>query len=451
MRGGILDVFPPTEEHPLRVEFFGDTVEEIRYFRSPTSAACTAPTTACGRRRAASCCSPRRCGSGPRSWPTEHPGLSDVLSKLADGITVEGMEAFAPVLADRMELLLDYVPAGGIVLACDPERIRARAADLVSTSQEFLEASWVNAAAGGEVPIDLGAAAFRPITEVRSVAGDAGLPWWTITPFARPWSADRAPAARPALIPGTQIALNPADATDSSPGDTVLDADDEAGRDAYRMEASPAEAYRGDTRRVVADVRRWLDDRWRVVLVTEGHGPAQRLVELLRGESLGARLGDDDSGEPPEAGLVHVATGTIAHGFTWPAVRLAVLTEADLAGQRTAGAGHERMPSRRRGGIDPLRLAPGDYVVHEQHGVGRYLEMTSRTVSRARPASTWSSSTRRASAASRRTGCTCPPTSWTRSPGTPAARRPACTGSAAPTGPRPRAGRARRCGRSPPS
>ncbi len=381
VRGGILDVFPPTEEHPVRIEFFGDTVEEIRYFRVADQRSLHraddglwAPPcrelllTPAVRERA-------------KDLADQHPGLSDVLSKLADGITVEGMEAFAPALAERMELLLDYVPAGGLVLACDPERIRSRAAELVSTSQEFLEASWVNAAAGGEIPIDLGAAAFRPITEVRSVAGEAGLPWWTITPFAAdPGAADPAPAARPALIPGTQIALNPADATDSSPGDIFLDAGDEGGRDAYRMEAGPAEAYRGDTRRVVTDVRRWLDDRWRVVMVTEGHGPAQRLVELLRGENLGARLGDDDSGEPPEVGLVHVACGTIAHGFTWPSVRLAVLTEADLAGQRTAGAGHERMPSRRRGGIDPLRLVPGDYVVHEQHGVGRYLEMTSRTV-----------------------------------------------------------------------
>jgi Transcription-repair coupling factor (superfamily II helicase) len=66
------------------------------------------------------------------------------------------MEAFAPVLAERMELLVDYVPAGGLVLACDPERVRTRAEELASTSQEFLEASWVNAAAGGEAPIDLG-------------------------------------------------------------------------------------------------------------------------------------------------------------------------------------------------------------------------------------------------------------------------------------------------------
>ena len=93
------------------------------------------------------------------------------------------MEAFAPVLAERMELLLDYVPAGGCVLACDPERIRARAADLVATSQEFLAASWVSAAVGGQAPIDLGAAAFRPIGEIRAAASDLDLPWWTITPF----------------------------------------------------------------------------------------------------------------------------------------------------------------------------------------------------------------------------------------------------------------------------
>ena len=95
---------------------------------------------------------------------SEYPGLGDVLSKMADGITVEGMEAFAPLLADRMELLLDSLPPGALVVACDPERIRTRAADLVRTSQEFLEASWVNAAAGAQVPIDLGGAAFQPIS-----------------------------------------------------------------------------------------------------------------------------------------------------------------------------------------------------------------------------------------------------------------------------------------------
>jgi transcription-repair coupling factor (superfamily II helicase) len=352
VRGGILDVFPPTEEHPLRIEFFGDTVEEIRFFRVADQRSLQAAPAGLWAPPCRELLLTPAVRERAKDLADRHPGLADVLGKLADGITVEGMEAFAPVLAERMDLLLDYVPSGGCVLACDPERIRARAAELVSTSREFLEASWVNAAAGGEVPIDLGAAAFRPITEIRSVAESAGLPWWTVTPFATE--------------------------DEDLPGST-----DVAGeRHAFRLDASPAEAYRGDTARVIADVGQWLADRWRVVLVTEGHGPAQRLAELLRGEGVGARL--EDLGDPaarPEAGVAHVTTGMISHGFAWPSAGLAVLSEADLAGQRAGTAGHERMPTRRRGGIDPLRLVPGDYVVHEQHGVGRYLEMTSRTVS----------------------------------------------------------------------
>src|SRR6202011_2739100 len=111
------------------------------------------------------------------------------------------MEACAPVLADRMELLLDYVPAGGIVLACDPERVRARAQELVRTSQEFLEASWVNAAAGGEAPIDLGAAAFQPIERVRVAAAALGLPWWTIAPFGVTDADEAGDGPAPAIGP----------------------------------------------------------------------------------------------------------------------------------------------------------------------------------------------------------------------------------------------------------
>jgi transcription-repair coupling factor (superfamily II helicase) len=350
VRGGILDVFPPTEEHPVRVEFWGDTIEEIRYFRVADQRSLSEDADALWAPPCRELLLTPQVRDRAKQLADDHPGLADVLGKLADGICVEGMEAFAPALAPRMELLLDYVPAGGRVLACDPERIRARAADLVRTSQEFLEASWVNAAAGGQVPIDLGAAAFRSIIEVRAAADGLGLPWWTVTPFENP---------------------------DSLTGDQDGDRR-EAGREAFSVRAAPAEGYRGDTARALADVRRWLADSWRVVLVTEGHGPAQRLAEMLRGEGLGARLGDLD--DPPEPGVPCVTTGLIGHGFTWEPVRLAVICEADLAGQRTGTRDTRRMPSRRRGGIDPLQLSAGDYVVHEQHGVGRYLEMTSRSV-----------------------------------------------------------------------
>jgi len=378
VRGGILDVFPPTEEHPLRVEFWGDTVEEVRSFKvadqrslevvgdglwaPPCRELLLTPTV---RGRA-------------KELAGEWPGLSDILGKIADGITVEGMEAFAPVLAERMELLLDYVPSGGIVLACDPERIRSRAADLVRTSQEFLEASWINAAAGGHVPIDLGAAAFQPIEDIRGSAADLGIGWWTITPFAAQDPGETDPSAHSAPDSTVEGRGSGGRLSSHSAPDPTGEAWASDGRLSFGMEVSSAQAYRGDTARVIADVSQWLSRQWRVVLVTEGHGPAQRLAELLRGEGLGARDGDLDA--PPEAGIAHVATGMLDGGFIWPSVRLAVLSEADLAGQRPGSRQVHRMPSRRRGGIDPLQLTPGDYIVHEQHGVGRYLEMTSRTI-----------------------------------------------------------------------
>ena len=382
VRGGIVDVFPPTEEHPLRVEFWGDTVEEVRYFRVADQRSLSEAPDGLWAPPCRELLLTPAVRDRAKQLADDHPGLAEILGKLADGICVEGMEAFAPALAPRMELLLDHVPAGGRVLACDPERIRARAADLVRTSREFLEASWVNAAAGGQAPIDLGAAAFRSITEVRAAADRLGLPWWTVTPFGSPDSLTSDGASGQAGEGAGRSFGGQAGegaARGSLTGDGAGGGEERwAGRRALRIEAAPAESYRGDTTRALADVRRWLAGNWRVVLVTEGHGPAQRLAEMLRGEGLGARLGD--LGEPPEPGVPYVTTGLIGQGFTWEPVRLAVICEADLAGQRTGTRGTRRMPSRRRGGIDPLQLSAGDYVVHEQHGVGRYLEMTSRSV-----------------------------------------------------------------------
>ena len=361
VRGGLLDVFPPTEEHPLRIEFFGDTVDEIRVFKVADQR--SAGTSAHGLW--APPCRELLLTPSVRSRAKElaakHPAVSDILGKIADGITVEGMEAFASVLADHMELLVDHLPIGALVLSCDPERIRTRATELVSTSQEFLEASWASAAAGGEAPIDLGGSAFQPIAAVREHTAELGIPWWTLAPF------------------GVDEGVTEDDSA-GQPAEQLADVGS-AGPFTISIHAQAAAAYRGETSRMIGDVRQWLSDGWRVVLVTEGHGPAQRLAEVLRGEGFGARLGDIEA--DPEGGVPYVATGELRQGFSWPAVKLAVLTEADFAarGASRPGARDERrMPSaRRRGGVDPLQLRSGDYVVHEQHGVGRFIEMTSRT------------------------------------------------------------------------
>jgi len=147
--------------------------------------------------------------------------------------------------------------------------------------------------------------------------------------------------------------------------------------DTLRLGMHAPELYRGDTAARWPTPRGWLADGWRAVFVTEGHGPASRMVESSAARH--RRRLDTGLAELTPS-VVHVATGSVEHGFVDPALKLAVLTETDLTGQKSSTKDMGRMPSRRRKTIDPLTLTSGDYIVHEQHGVGRYVEMVQRTV-----------------------------------------------------------------------
>jgi transcription-repair coupling factor (superfamily II helicase) len=385
VRGGILDVFPPTEEHPLRLEFWGDQVEEIRYFKVADQRSLEvaqrglwAPPcrelllTDIVRKRA-------------HGYASEFPALADVFGKIAEGIAVEGMESLAPVLVDRMELLVDLLPQHTHVILCDPERIRARAVDLVNTSREFLDASWAAAAMGAAAPLDLGAASLWSLADVRLHTLGRGLSWWTVSPFTPDTELAEFAApteAVPTKKAGTTEKVGPTGGTGpagEADGASDSAADDRMSDEIMVSEAVAAPEYRGDTAKALAEIRIRLREGWRVVLVTEGHGPAERMVEVAKGADLGARL-DVDLAGPPEPGVLHVTTGSIDHGFVLERARTIVLTETDMAGQRSATKDMRRMPSRRRNMVDPLQLHAGDYVVHEAHGVGRYVEMVQRTV-----------------------------------------------------------------------
>ncbi|MGY0058926.1 transcription-repair coupling factor [Streptomyces sp. LZ34] len=340
VRGGILDVFPPTEEHPLRIEFWGDDVEEIRYFKVADQRSLEVAEHGLWAPPCRELLLTEEVRERAAALAEDHPELGELLGKIAEGIAVEGMESLAPVLVDDMELLLDVLPAGSMAVVCDPERVRTRAADLVATSQEFLQASWAATAGGGEAPIDVGAASLWSIADVRDRARELGMMWWSVSPF------------------------------------TATDEDIE--EDTLKLGMRATETYRGDTARALADTKGWLADGWQTVYVTEAHGPASRTVEVLGGEGIAARL-DGDLAEI-KASVVHVACGSIEYGFVDPGLGLAVLTETDLSGQKAAGKDGARMPARRRKTIDPLSLQAGDFIVHEQHGVGRYIEMVQRTV-----------------------------------------------------------------------
>ncbi|OXM48323.1 transcription-repair coupling factor [Amycolatopsis thailandensis] len=346
VRGGILDLFGPTAQHPVRVEFWGDEVSEIRAFavsdqRSLPGEIQHVSAPPC---RELLLTEPVRAKAAELATTYEADAqLTEMLIKLSGGIPVEGMEALIPVLCEgELELLTDAMPQGTHVLLADPEKIRARAADLVRTGQEFLEASWTTAAAGGQAPIDLGASAYRDLAEIAKHAQETKRPWWTLTQLA---------------------------------------SDDP---DVYRVSVEAAPNYRGEVERATTDLRAHTAAGGTAVLVVAGHGTATRAVEQLSAGEVPASLAEGITG-PLTPGVVTVTCGGLSDGFVSPERALVVLSESDLTG-RGSGAGTStkdfstKMPSRRRNAVDPLALKAGDYVVHDQHGIGRFVEMVQRTV-----------------------------------------------------------------------
>ncbi|MDO9454706.1 transcription-repair coupling factor [Nocardioides sp.] len=341
VRGGIVDVFPPTEEHPLRVELWGDDVEEIRSFSVADQR-----TLDKAERLWAPPCRELLLTDEVRARAAElgreHPQLLELTDKIANGIAAEGMESLAPVLVDEMELLVDLLPDDAHLLLLDPERVRSRAHDLVATSDEFLGASWAAAAGGGTAPIDLGAASYRSLGDVREHVIGRGQSWWTLSPFG----------------------LDTEDQTDTGDRPTVA------------LPAAPAPAYHGDVEQALKDLGRWRDEAYHVVAVHPGHGPAQRLVEALGERDVPARL--QEVGDTLDAAVVTVTCGALTHGFVDEVARVAVITGEDISGQKASTRDMRKMPARRKKQIDPLELKSGDFVVHEQHGVGRFVEMKQR-------------------------------------------------------------------------
>ena len=239
-----------------------------------------------------------------------------------------------------------------MVVLSDPEMVRSRAADLVRTSEEFLGAGWAAAAGGGQAPIDLAASGYRSLAQVRSHCLERGMAWWSMSSFS----------------------------LDSSATDVLVDDDITSAPQTVNPQLVAVEPWHGDVEAAVKDLTARLDDGWTVLLCAEGEGMAKRMSELLGEHNVAARLVDDvdpDATEP----CVQVIRLHQRHGFAAESVKLLVASTGDLAeSQDPGGTGERRMPRRRRNQIQPLELKPGDLIVHEQHGVGRYVEMVQRTV-----------------------------------------------------------------------
>ncbi len=360
VRGGILDVFPPTIDHPLRVELFGDQVEEVRSFAVADQRSLEVVPEGVWAPPCREVLLTDAVRARALELKEQLPGAAEMLDKIAAGIAVEGMESLAPALVDGMQPVTDLLPPGSMVLVVDPEKVRARAHDLVQTTAEFLAAAWANAASGNRTPVDLSEASFHDLAQVRTDALASHLAWWSVSPFVV-----------------------------DSDLEVRREAGEEAGVDQVVVGAREVRGYAGDVPAALEDLRGLVRDGWRVVVTTPGHGPAKRVAEMLGEAEIAARLVETVP-DVPEPSVVLVTTAPAQAGFVAEGLRLALLTEADLLGRTGAASTKDmrRMPSRRRNQVDPLQLRPGDFVVHESHGVGKFVEMMQRTVGSGRERAT---------------------------------------------------------------
>ena len=172
VRGGILDVFPPTYPHPVRIEFFGDEIDEIREFhasdqRTYGDGVDTIWATPCRELQLTDAVRARA-----KSLIGSIPNAEDMLESIANAIPVEGMESLMPALVTDMEPVADMLDPRAVIVLNDPEKLRRAAADLAKTANEFLAASWHVAASGhGGAPISFDEASFLDFDEVMSSLG----------------------------------------------------------------------------------------------------------------------------------------------------------------------------------------------------------------------------------------------------------------------------------------
>jgi transcription-repair coupling factor (superfamily II helicase) len=331
VRGSILDVYPSTADHPVRIDLWGDEVDRLSTF-SVADQRSTAdveevvvfpcrellPTEAVRAR------AQRLVGAEPWNRGT--------WERLSEGLLFDGMESWLPWLTDEEHLLPDLLPEEALVLLVEPGRMRDRVAELNE--------------------------------EEAALAASLASTWGTVDTEDHP---------RLSLPFDRLLRHTPADAW------TVLSAPDRP--ETPHLAGTPLESVAGDPGAFVARLQGLLSEGYRVVLAADGAGSAERIRRAMADEGLSVPLMDQAAVKPGASGVpppgARVVIAPLQRGFMIPSVRLAVVAEADLTGRRRL---HRAPRGARRGEDFYHDLEIGDFVVHHHHGVGRYAGMVARAL-----------------------------------------------------------------------
>jgi transcription-repair coupling factor (superfamily II helicase) len=335
VRGSLLDIFPMGSGAPLRIDFFDDEVETLKFFDPDTQL--TTETAAEIRILPAKevpldADDVSRFRQNYRARFEGQPSRSRVYREISDGIAHGGIEYYLPLFFESTATLLDYLPDDSLILA-----------------PAGLEAIFASAWAG--------------IGERYSLCSlDPERP------ILNPEESFHAPDRIAALLSDFRTITYSAQSLQESAGTKNLSTKLPP---AVRIEARYEDA--------AASLMRFLDEfDGRVLITADSAGRRESIVDLMRGR--GQNVARFDNWRSFVNGDEHlgVAIAPIENGVLLPADGIAIITEHQLSGEKP-----RQRARRRRAGRDPETivrelndLAPGAPVVHAEYGVGRYLGLT---------------------------------------------------------------------------
>ena len=340
LRGSILDLYPMGSELPLRVDLFDEDIDSIRRFDPETQRSLDKVEHVRllpGREFPFSEDAIRQFRQRFRERFPGDPSRVPVYRDVGEGIAAGGLEYYLPLFFETLSTLPGYLPRSALVIdAGDAPSVVARAWEEIRQRHDQL-------AHDIERPILDPAEVFATAGELE--AGLAGFPRVAVAGF------------------------------EQAPGDPHRAANLEAA-------APPPLRLNARAREPAAELLSWLRSfEGRVLFTAESAGRREALRELLAGHGLRPERADRWSDFVAGDSRLGLAVAPLEDGLVLPAAGLAAVTESQLFGERV------RQPVRRRGARDPgavIRelsdLRAGAPVVHEEHGVGRYLGLVTLDV-----------------------------------------------------------------------
>ncbi len=375
VRGGILDVFPPGRDEPVRVEFFGDTVDSIRAFD---------PETQRSVERMRSILVPpmreqpdRRTtfmewdAAAVERWTAPEFGaeLRQKSAAAERGESFPGWEYLTPLVEPLVASVLDYLSPNTLVVIDEPVEVERNGVQLT----ERLAARYQQTQENGELALP---------PEELFLTGD--LFREALDAFAR---LDLRVLGKAAARVDAEFELD-------GGGRPLfyfplpLEAED------IHIASQAAPRFHGRIREMADDLRQAAETGAARLLVMPSLGVAERVVEMLREYEVSARLAPEfTADEPPVAGQAVVGVGRLATGLRLPGADLSVLVETDLFASADLHGDQRRAVRRRKTTLtaflsDFRDLKPGDFVVHVDHGVGRFAGLVQMSTGDGRAAST---------------------------------------------------------------